>query len=89
MLMFIFFGEIMEEINKFTCLTYLGAARSLGISVWRIRYGVESGYLPSPQVVLKRRWLFSPSQVEAIRLHFEREALHRRQRLDGQSGGAR
>ena len=63
----------MEEIDKFNCLTYIGVARSLGVSISRIHYSVESGYLPAPEVVLKRRPLFSPAQVEAMRRHFQRE----------------
>jgi hypothetical protein len=77
----------VEETNKFTCLTYVGVARLLGVSISRIHYSVESGYLPAPDVVLKRRPLFSPSQVEAIRRHFQREDLQRHQRVDGQTGG--
>ena len=76
----------MEEISKFSCLTYIGVARSLGISLWRLRYSVESGYLPEPEVVIKRRPLFSPSQIERIRLHFEREDLQRRQRVEEEGG---
>ena len=64
----------MEELNKWTCLTYLGAARALGVSVWRVRYAVATGYLSSPSVVLKRRRLFSPAQVENMRSFFEKEA---------------
>ena len=79
----------MEEINKFSCLTYLGVSRTLGINVSRIRYSVDCGYLPAPEIVLKRRPLFSPSQVEAIRQHFVREESERRQRVDRQTGGAR
>lgn len=69
----------MEKINKFTCKTYRGAAQTLDVSVWRIRYAVESGYLPSPSVVLKRRALFSPDQVEAMRNFFEVENSMRKQ----------
>ena len=63
----------MEKLNKWTCKTYRGVARTLGVSVWRIRYAVESGYLPAPSVVLKLRSLFSPEQVEEIRGYFEVE----------------
>lgn len=68
----------MDKLNKWNCLTYRGAARTLGVSVWRIRYAIDSGYLPSPSVVLKRRALFSPQQVEAMRDFFEVEDAHRR-----------
>ena len=79
----------MEEISKFTCLTFEGAARKLGISLWRLRYAVESGYVEGPKVVLKRRALFSPAQIERIRLHFEREDSGRRRvHGAGDAGGA-
>jgi hypothetical protein len=52
-------------------LTFSGAARALGVSLWRLRYAVDSGYLPSPGVVLKTRRLFSPAQVEEMREFFE------------------
>jgi hypothetical protein len=67
----------MENINKWTCMTYLGAARELGVSIWRLRYAIESRYLPPPSVVLKRRALFSPDQVSAMRQYFEEEESHR------------
>jgi hypothetical protein len=69
----------LDKLNKWNCLTYRGVARALGISVWRIRYAVESGYLPAPSVVLKRRALFSPDQVEAMKGFFEVEDSVRRQ----------
>jgi len=59
--------------NKWNCLTYLAVARALGVSIWRIRYAVESGYVSGPSVVLKRRALFSPDQVEGMREFFEME----------------
>lgn len=70
----------MDNLNKFTCMTYEGAARVLGISVWKIRYSVESGYLSGPSVVLKRRALFSPDQVEAMRGFFEMEEAVKREK---------
>jgi len=67
----------MTEFNKWTCLTYRAAAEAAGVSLWRLRYAVESGYLPPPVVVLKRRPLFSPDQLAAIRRYFEQEDSHR------------
>jgi hypothetical protein len=67
----------LEELNKWTCLTYLGVARALGVSVWRVRYAVASGYLSPPSVVLKKRRLFSPAQVDDMRAFFEKEAAAR------------
>lgn len=52
----------------------------LGISVWRLRYAVECGYLPAPSVVLKRRALFSPEQVESMRRFFEMEDCYRQRK---------
>ena len=68
----------MDKLNKWNCLTYRGVARTLGVSVWRIRYAITSGYLPAPSVILKRRALFSPEQVEAMKGFFEVEDAHRR-----------
>jgi hypothetical protein len=76
-------GGKLDKLNKWNCLTYLGAARALGVSVWRIRYAVESGYLSAPSVVLKRRALFSPEQVEAVRGFFEVEDAVRKQTREG------
>lgn len=67
----------MRELNKWNCLTYHDAALTLGISLWRLRYAVESGYLPPPSVILKRRALFSPEQIESMRQYFEQENTHR------------
>jgi hypothetical protein len=67
----------LEKLNKWNCLTYSGAARALGVSMWRVRYAVESGYLPAPSVFLKRRALFSPDQVDAMRGFFETEEAQR------------
>lgn len=81
----------MDKLNKWDCLTYRGVARALGISVWRIRYAIDSGYLPAPSVVLKRRSLFSPEQIEAIRGFFEIEETVRREirgRAGREAGGA-
>jgi len=72
----------VEKVDKWNCLTYLGAARELGISIWRLRYAVDCGYLPPPSVVLKKRALFSPDQVEAMRGYFEQEENHRRKLTD-------
>ena len=47
-------------------MTFLGSARALRVSVWRIRYAVECGYIPAPETVLKKRLLFSPTQVNAM-----------------------
>lgn len=69
----IFVGGIVEELNKWTCLTYQAAARALGVSIWRIRYAVESGYLSAPSVVLKQRAFFSPGQVKEMKAFFEME----------------
>ena len=69
----------MDKLNKWNCLTYLGAARMLGVSVWRIRYAVESGYFSAPSVILKRRALFSPEQIEDMKTHFEIEEAVRHQ----------
>jgi hypothetical protein len=63
----------VQELNKWNCLTFSGAARALGVSLWRLRYAVDSGYLPPPAVVLKLRRLFSPAQVERMREFFEME----------------
>ena len=68
----------MEELNKWTCLTFLGSARALGVSVWRIRYAVECGYIPAPETVLKKRFLFSPGQVKAMKSFFEKEDAARK-----------
>jgi hypothetical protein len=68
----------MEKLNKFNCMTYLGAARSLGVSVWRLRYAVESDYVSSPSVVLKQRALFSPDQLEELKRHFNEEEAYRK-----------
>ena len=67
-------------INKFTCVSCEGAARLLGVSAGKIRYGVESGYIAAPSVVLKRRALFSPDQIEAMRGFFEMEDAVKRQK---------
>ena len=67
----------MEKLNKFNCLTHLGAARALGISLWRIRYAIESGYLPAPTVALKKRLLFSPDQLDGMKRYFEMEEANR------------
>jgi hypothetical protein len=71
----------MEELNKWNCPTYLGAARALGVSVWRVRYAVASGYIPAPETVLKNRLLFSPEQVEAMRRFFVKEDAAKATRL--------
>lgn len=73
----------MDKLNKWNCLTYRDVARTLGVSVWRIRYAIDSGYLPAPSVVLKRRALFSPQQVETIKEFFEVEDAHRRKAMRG------
>jgi hypothetical protein len=78
----------LDELNKWNCLTYLGAARSLGVSMWRIRYAVGSGYLAAPSVVLKRRALFSPEQIDTMRRFFEMEEAVRKQTRDGAKEGA-
>ena len=80
----------MDNINKWTCKTYEGAARILGVSMWRLRYAVESGYLSAPSVVLKRRALFSPEQVEAMRRFFKIEdAVKKQTRETGPLGGTK
>jgi hypothetical protein len=68
----------VEKLNKWNCLPYLSAARRLGVTVWRIRYAVECGYLPAPSVVLKKRLLFSPEQVRGMQKFFERESAERK-----------
>jgi hypothetical protein len=70
----------LDNLNKFTCMTYEGAARLLCVSVWKIRYAVESRYLSGPSVVLKRRALFSPDQVEAMKQFFEMEEAVKREK---------
>lgn len=77
----------MEELNKFNCLTFLGVARALQVSIWRIRYAVESGYLSAPSVVLKKRLLFSPDQVDGMRQFFEMEEKHRGNKAGIGNGG--
>ena len=67
----------MEKLDKWSCKTYRGAALTLGVSVWRIRYAVECGYVPAPSVVLRRRALFSPEQVKAMKTFFETEDAYR------------
>ena len=74
----------MEKHNKWNCQTYRGVARTLGVSVWRIRYAVESGYLSAPSVVLKRRALFSPGQVESMKAFFEVEDALRRKAVNAE-----
>jgi hypothetical protein len=73
----------LDNINKWTCKTYRGAAQTLDVSIWRIRYAVESGYLSAPSVVFKRRALFSSEQVEAMRGYFEVEDSMRKQARAG------
>ena len=73
----------MDNFNKWNCLTYEGAARALGVSLWRIRYAVDSGYVSAPSVVLKRRRLFSPEQIETMRRFFEVEDAVRRRTREG------
>jgi len=68
----------MTIFAKWDCLTCKAAAETLGVSLWRLRYAVDSGYLPLPAVVLKRRALFSTQQVEAMRRYFEREDAARK-----------
>lgn len=63
----------MRELTKFDCFTYSQAAEALGVAVWRLRYAVDSGYLPRPGVVFKRRAMFAPSQIEWMRAYFDRE----------------
>jgi hypothetical protein len=77
----------LDNINKWTCTTYEGAARMLGVSMWRLRYAVESGYLSAPSVVLKRRALFSPEQVEAMRRFFKIEDAVKREARERALGG--
>lgn len=69
----------MEKLNKWNCLSYSAAARELGVSVWRIRYGVDAAYLSAPSVVLKKRRLFSPQQVKAMRRFFLKEDAAKKQ----------
>jgi hypothetical protein len=83
-------GGILEErskLNKWNCLTYLGAARRLRVTQWRIRYAVQSQYLPPPSVVLKQRALFSPKQVEDMRAYFDKENAYRRIAADDRTKG--
>lgn len=74
----------MEKLNKWNCLTYMGAARALGVSLWQVRYAVESGYLPPPSVVLKQRPLFSPDQLEEMRAFFEQAEANQRAAKSGE-----
>jgi hypothetical protein len=79
----------MAKCEKWECATYKLAAETLGVSLWRLRYAVDSGYLPPPVVVPKRRPLFSPEQVEAMRSYFEREDEARGRKADpGPRAGA-
>ena len=75
----------MTNLKKWDCYTYSKAAEVLGVSVSKLRYAVDAGYLPLPEVVLKRRALFAPSQIEVMREYFAREetvgANERRKRL--------
>lgn len=74
----------MTNVNKWDCYTYSGAADMLGVAVWRLRYAVDSGYLPGPGVVFKRRALFAPSQIAWMRAHFAcAEAASCRSRVGG------
>ena len=76
----------MEHNCKWTCKTYRGAALTLGVSLWRIRYAVESGYLSAPSVVFKRRALFSAAQVDGMREYFEMEK-QMREKAGGMTDG--
>jgi hypothetical protein len=60
----------MRQFTKFDCFTYSQAAEALGVSVWRLRYAVDSGYLPRPGVVFRRRAMFSPGQIDWMRAYF-------------------
>ncbi len=62
----------MTQPSKWDCLTFTAAAEVLGVAVWRIRYAVDTGYLPRPGVVFRRRALFSPGQIEWMRAYFGR-----------------
>lgn len=73
----------MTPFNKWECFTFAAAAEALGVAVWRVRYAVESGYLPRPGVVFRRRPLFCPGQVEWMRAYFDRDATAR----SGSPGG--
>jgi hypothetical protein len=62
----------MRHFTKLDCFTYTQAAAALGVAVWRLRYAVDSDYLPRPGVRFKRRALFSQGQVEWMRVYFAR-----------------
>lgn len=62
----------MTRIDKWECFTCAAAAEALGVAVWRVRYAVDSGCLPRPGVVFRRRALFSPGQLEWMRAYFDR-----------------
>jgi hypothetical protein len=66
----------MTPICKWECFTFTAAAEALGVAVWRVRYAVDSGYLPRPGVVFRRRALFSPGQVEWMRAYFDHSPCH-------------
>lgn len=80
----------MENLrNKWTCHTCRSAARALGVTVWQIRYAIESGYLPAPSVVLRRRPLFSEEQVETMRAYFEMESVVKRRATEAKTREAK
>jgi hypothetical protein len=72
---------MMEIVNKWDYLTYLGAARRLRITVWRVRYAVDCGFLSPPSVVLRKRRLFSPEQLVDMQRFFDLEEAMKRERL--------
>jgi hypothetical protein len=63
----------MRELTKFDCFTYSQAAEAVGVPAWRLRYAVDSGYVPRPGVVFRRRAMYAPSQIEWLRAYFARE----------------
>ena len=65
-----YFENNLTIVNVWECYTFAGAAEALGVAVWRLRYAVESGYLPRPTVRFKRRALFAPGQIEWMRAYF-------------------
>lgn len=65
----------MTKFNRCDCFTYAGAAEVLGVAVWRLRYAVDSGYLPRPSVRFKRRAMFGPGQLEWMRAYFAHEGI--------------
>jgi hypothetical protein len=72
----------MTRINVWECYTYVSAAKVLGVPTHRLRYAVESGYLPKPGVRFKRRALFAPGQIEWMQAYFANSKEHTQRSLE-------